>query len=398
MELFDKMRFIVVGPTYPLRGGIAHFTTLLVKKLREQGHFTHLYTFRRGYPGLLYPGATNNDPSSESLFVEAIPTIHPLQPWTWIKTARNIIADHPDAVILEWWVLFWAPFLILLAVGLRRVGILVIIDCQNVLPHERSIINRFLTSITLRQGDICLVYSTAHELELLDLLPGMSHKLLPFPIFGPLARPTPSSHDLRVKLGLSDIPTLLFFGFVRPYKGLSVLIRALEKVNRSMAVHLLIVGEFWESSKSYRKLIKKLGLGGKVVIIDRYIPDEEISDYFGVADAVVIPYLQPVQSGVLALSQAYRKPVIASRIGGLLDSIEEEKTGLLFEARNEDDLAKAILRFYQDDFRNRMKPFLEKVDQDAAWMTLVQALTTIIDAKQTERIPKQTQSPVLKCK
>lgn len=380
------MHYVIVGPTYPQRGGIAHFTTLFAKKICSAGHTVRLYSFLTGYPLLFYPGSSNLDPSTDPLKVDAIPLIHPWLPWTWIKAARWIVAERPDAVILEWWIPFWAPVLLVLASQFRHSGILTIIDCQNVLPHDRILFDRLITRIALHRADCCLVYSVKHENELLDLLPDASHLLLPFPAFGPLARRLPLPSLAKKKMGVEG-PAVLFFGFVRPYKGLPVLLRSLAKVSRQFKVHLFIVGEFWENIEGYYRLIADLNLKGQVTIVDRYIPDECLADYFSAADAVMMPYLEPVQSGVLALAQAYKKPVIGSRVGGLVEGIQEGKTGLLVEPNNELALADAILRFYKQDLQKEMEPYLELFDVDKAWIEIIQAIGDLAEAHSSRAIP-----------
>ncbi len=375
------MHFCLVGPTYPFRGGIAHFNTILTLQLQRRGHRVDLYSFSQGYPRLLYPGRTDRDPSTQPLQTESRYLINPLQPWTWIQTAQCIAADRPDAVIITWWVPYWAPIAITLARRLRRSNLPTFMDCQNVLPHERHWLDRSLTALTLRQADACIIYSTEHRQELLDVVPGMPHALVPFPAYNPMAHTMLNGSEARRRLGLEK-PVALFFGFVRPYKGLAVLLRALAKVVQHIPVHLLIVGEFWRGGEDYHRLISDLGLDAWTTVVDQYVPDEELGLYFGAADVVLMPYLEPVQSGVLALAQAFHKPVIASRVGGLVDGILEGQTGLLVQPNDERALANVMLEFYQKNLGQTMQPYLQAANLDAGWDAVTKAL---VDMSTTAR-------------
>ena len=370
------MHFCLVGPTYPFRGGIAHYTSMLALQLRQHGHKVSLCSFSRGYPQLLYPGRTDRDPSRQPLRVQVQYLINPWHPWTWKQVANCIAADRPDAVLIEWWVPYWAPMHITIAKQLRRLGVPTFIDCQNVLPHESHPLDRTLTRLTLRQAHACIIYSIAHRQELLDVVPGVPHALVPFPAYDSLARAIPDRCEARRQLEL-DGHVALFFGFVRPYKGLSVLLRAAAQVIQRLPFHLLIVGEFWHGGSDYRRTITDLGIESNTTVVDRYVPDEELGLYFAAADVVVMPYLASVQSGVLALAQAFQKPVIASRVGGLEEGIVDGQTGLLVEPNNVIELAKAIFRFFKENLGQTMAPYLQAITPDADWELVIKALVDL---------------------
>ena len=366
------MRFCLVGPAYPFRGGIAHYTAMLTMQLRQRGHEVLLYSFSHGYPRWLYPGKTDRDPSSCPLHTPPHQLITPWSPRSWIQSARDIKADGPDAVIVEWWVPYWAPLQITLAMLLRRSGLPVFIDCQNVLPHDPHPFARTLTALTLRTATACMVYSVEHARELLDITPGMPHALVPFPAYGHLVHTDIPGAEARRQLSIEG-PVALFFGFVRPYKGLRVLLHAMAEIVSTLPVTLLVVGEFWEGRTSYDQLIHKLNLDPHVIVVDAYVPDEQIGLYFSAADVVILPYLDHVQSGVLALAQAFQKPVIASRVGGLVDGIVEGQTGLLVEPNDAHSLAGAIQRFFQEHLGGIMAPYLQALSREAGWGRVVEA-------------------------
>lgn len=365
------MRFCLIGPTYPMRGGIAHYTAMLTRQLRKSGHEVLLYAFSSGYPHWLYPGKINVDPSQRPLRITPHHLIVPWSPWSWVQSAQCIKADKPDAVIVEWWVPYWAPMQLALTTLLRRSGLPVFMDCQNVLPHDLHPFARLITARTLRTANACLVYSREHQQELLTVVPGMPHAIVPFPAYGDLARADFQRTTARQSLGLNG-PVALFFGFVRPYKGLQVLLHSLAELVFTVPLHLLIVGEFWQERSGYDQLICQLNLQSRITIIDAYVPDEDLGRYFSAADVLILPYLTHVQSGVLALAQAFQKPVIASRVGGLADGIIDGQTGLLVEPNDVHALTQAIQRFFQEELGDAMVPSLQAMHPETGWAQVVE--------------------------
>lgn len=369
----DLMRFCIVGPAYPLRGGIAHYTAMLTLQMRQAGHEAMLYAFAKGYAGWLYPGRTDQDPSQRPLHVPPHALVNPWSPRSWLQTARQIITEKPDALIIQWWVPYWSPMQITLARQVRRAGIPVFMDCQNVLPHDTHPFGRLLTALTLRTANACMVYSAAHQQELLELAPAMPNALLPFPAYGRLAQPASPLPTV------ARLPTALFFGFVRPYKGLPVLLHAMAEVLPLVPFYLLIVGEFWQGRAATDRLIEQLNLQAHVTIVDHYVPDEEIGGYFAAADVLVLPYMSHVQSGVMALAQAFHKPVIASRVGGLIELIREGETGLLVEPNDPHALSLALQRFFRDNLGAAMVPHLQAFSAEKSWEQVVTAWQTLTE-------------------
>jgi glycosyltransferase involved in cell wall biosynthesis len=372
------MHLALVGPTYPFRGGIAHYTTMLAQNLQIHGHQVDLCSFQSGYLRAWYPGQTDRDPSTQPLRAAAQYLLHPLRPWTWLSTARWIAARKPDLAVIEWWVPFWAPPLLCLAVALRRSGVPVVMDCQNVLPHERHPFDQALTALTLRQANVCLVYSPAHRAELAAVVPGMPVALVPFPAYTALARTVPDRAAARKTLALPDGPLALFFGFVRPYKGLPVLIEAFARAVQQVPLHLVIAGEFWDDPATYLQQLAAHHLETHTTVVNRYLPDDELALYLAAADVIVMPYLAPVQSGVLALAQAFYRPVIASQVGGLQEGIRPEQTGLLVPPNDPAALAQALVRFVSEDLGTVMAPYLAASQPERSWQPVLTALQDLV--------------------
>lgn len=346
------MRICVVGPTYPYRGGIAHYTTLLVQHLRQAGHQVPFYSFTRQYPSWLFPGKTDKDPSSAPLRAECEYILDPINPLTWLKLYRRIRADNPDLLLLQWWVPYWTPCLTTLA-GLikRNTRIKIAFICHNVVPHDGGgFLDRRLTLTVLRRGDAMIVHSEQDRYRLLALMPGARVVKAAHPTYAPLADQAAQPRNLRRDLGMPEgKPVLLFFGFVRPYKGLEYLIQALPKIRAQLDVHLLVAGEFWSSREFYERYAREFGVEQHITFVDRYIPNEELRPYFDVSDVVVLPYISATQSGVVQLAFGFHKPVITTRVGGLSEAVRDGVDGLIVPPQDGAALADAVLRFFQTD-------------------------------------------------
>lgn len=372
------MRLALVGPVYPFRGGIAHYTTVLYRELLKAGHEVLLISFRRQYPRWLFPGKSDRDPSAQAMTVaEARYLIDPFNPFSWLKTVREIRSYRPQGLILQWWLGFWAPVWLTLGtlVRLRRRTQLTII-CHNVLPHEQHVWDRLIARSVLRLADQTVVQSTSEKDTLLALVPHSRVTVIPHPLYDMFAQDELSQGAARERLGIAPAgPVLLFFGLVREYKGLRYLIDALPAVRAAFPdVRLLVVGEFWQDKRPYEKLIGALDLSGSIVLVDRYVPNEEVPSYFRAADLVTLPYTAATQSGVLQLALGFGLPVVATRVGGLAEAVVEGEDVVLVEPRDAAALSNAILAFLvrppsTDGVR------MSRVNSEQRWSSLVSVLT-----------------------
>lgn len=307
------MRIAVVGPVYPYRGGIAHYTTRLAQAIREEGHELLVVSFQRQYPRFLYPGKSDRDPSQDVEQIEAEFILDPLYPWTWQRSVRRIKEFAPDLVVIQWWTTFWGPAFWWLARGLRP-ACKVVFLIHNVLPHETRFFDPWVARWTLSQGGGFIVQAESQRDKLKELLPLADPLLVEHPLYDQFAEKRIDKGEARRRLGLpEDRPVLLFFGIVRPYKGLRNLIEALALVYQQGYSPLLVVaGEFWENVEDYQKRIKELGLEEAVRIYNYYIPNEEVPVFFSAADVFVAPYTGGTQSGALKIALAFGLPVVAS--------------------------------------------------------------------------------------
>ena len=306
------MKIVVIGPVYPYRGGIAHYTTLLARALQGAGHDVQVISFKRQYPKWLYPGQSDRDPSREPLTIPAAYVLDPLYPWTWHAAVDTIVRYSPDIVLLQWWTTFWAPAFAFVARAVKakqiRIGYLI----HNVVPHEARPWDKFLAKWALQSGDAFLVQSSGQQDALIALIPDARVTLIKHPVYDMFSAQKMDKIAARQRLGLpEDMPLVLFFGIVRPYKGLPVLIDALGQLNmEDSSVGLLIAGEFWEDVQPYREQIARLSLMGKVYIDNRYIPNEELPTIFSAADIFAAPYTSATQSGAVKMALGFGLPVV----------------------------------------------------------------------------------------
>lgn len=378
------MKLCVVGPTYPYRGGIAHYTTLLVKHLREAGHDTRFYSYTRQYPRWLFPGKTDKDPSTTPLRVECEYVLDPTNPWTWWRLCRHIRADNPDLVILQWWVPYWTPSLRYISRWLKKhTRAKIVYICHNVVPHEGGgVLDRRFALTVLRQGDAFIVHSEQDLHRLHALLPHASVTRAQLPTYAELAQHTDQAalDALRRQLGIApETPVLLFFGFVRPYKGLEFLIQAMPLVLKQMKAHLLVVGEFWTAPEFYQRYAREYGVEDSITFVNEYVPNEQLGPYFDLSDVVVLPYISATQSAVVQLAFGFGKPVITTRVGGLHEVVQDGLNGLVVPPQDEVALAEAIIHYFAAQLRPAME---QRVQQDAqtnvfAWNKLVSSIEDI---------------------
>ncbi len=309
-----EMRISVIGPVYPYRGGIAHHTTALINAMQQLGHSVQTISFQRQYPGWLYPGKSDKDPSQYCSTFSAEFVLDPLNPITWQHAISKIIEFAPQLVIIQWWTTFWAPAYGIISRWLKRQGLKVIYLVHNVLPHESRKIDIPLANWAFGTVDTFLVQTDMERQRLIGLKPNAKIAVHRHPIYEPLNGPTCTKTEAREKLGLSlQAPIILFFGLVRAYKGLHVLIESLSLLKQhDPDPQLIVAGEIW-GREDYVQHVQDLNLVSQVKFDNRYIPDELVPLYFNAADLFVAPYLNATQSGAVKLALGYGLPVIMTK-------------------------------------------------------------------------------------
>ena len=375
------MNVCLIGPAHPYRGGIAHFTSLLAGEFSKE-HDVSVINFKRLYPSFLFPGKTQFDDSASPLHVESTRLIVSLNPFTFITAARFIARRKPDVVVFQWWQPFFAFAYACIAFLLRRmVKTRIIFLCHNVLPHEASIFNRILIKIGFMFVDAFLVQSTEDEKNLLRMKKNARTAINPHPIYDVFKRGERDRDQVREQLGVTG-PVMLFFGYIRAYKGLKILLEAFAKSLEKVQSTLLIVGEFYEDPEPYTLLMERLSIWDKVVLVDRYVPNEDVEIYFTACDLVVLPYLTATQSGIVQISYGFSKPVIVTRVGGLPDVVDDGVTGFVVPPGDSVSFADAIVDFFSDcdaaDFEQNIQAAKDKF----SWHRCVDKLVALAASDQ----------------
>ncbi len=385
-----RLRIAILGLTYPYRGGISHYTTVLSEALSSR-HEVRVFSYLRQYPSLLFPGSTQFDCSGRRIEVPALHVLDSVGPMSWVRTARAIERYTPHLLVIQWWQPFFGAAIGTLCRLLgTRCRCRVLFHCHNVVPHERSTVDGWLSRYALSQGDLFVVHSSEDLANLNELLPGAHAVVHPHPTYA-------------VFRGLGEAPSvskppgerrILFFGYVRKYKGLEYLLRAMPLVLKELDVRLAVVGEFYEDIEIYSRLVAELGLRESVALIDRYVPNEEVGRYFSQADLVVLPYVTATQSGIIQIAYSFGIPVVTTNVGGLPEVVEEGTTGYLVPPKDASALAQAILRYYRErdekDFRSAIATYAQRF----TWEAMVEEIEELyLDSISTAEARLRSASP-----
>lgn len=371
-------KILIVGPAYPLRGGLATYNQRLAGELKDMGYECHILSFSLQYPSFLFPGKTqfSTDPAPKNLTIFSL--INSINPLNWIKVGLAMRKEKYDVIIFRYWMSFMAPAFGTIARIIKYntdTKILAITD--NVIPHEKRFFDTAFTSYFLKSCDGFLTMSKAVLAQLEQFNQTNPKVYVPHPMYDMFGEAI-SKKEAKAKLGLkTDGNYLLFFGFIRKYKGLHLLLEAFaDKRIQQMGIQLIIAGEFYEDRKPYDEQINKLGLQDSVILSNDFIPDSEVGTYFCAADLVVQTYLDATQSGVTQIAYFYSKPMVVTNVGGLAELVPNEKVGYVVPV-NATDIANAIVAYYKEE---REQAFVEnsKIErQKFTWKYLCQQLLTL---------------------
>lgn len=375
-------KIVLIGPVYPYKGGIAHYTSLMCRALRQKYDVT-MISYKFQYPRLLYK-KEQRDYSNDNFKIENTNYwIHTAVPFNWIGTAHKIKKIHPDMVILQWWHPYFAPCYWMMCRLLKQTKILFV--CHNVFPHERFPLDRGLAKMVLRQGNCYIVQSRMDAEDLQSVVKNPVFRQTVHPTYNAFKLENISREEARKRLHIeNEKKVLLFFGFIREYKGLGYLLQAMpEVIKRIENVELLVVGDFAgvEEKKKYMDMIQECGIQEYVRVYDGYIPDKEVEKFFAASDLVVLPYTSATQSGIVQIAYGFEKPVIVTNVGGLPDVVEDGKTGYVVEAGKPAALAGAITNYFRQSME---KQFTENVRKEAyrfSWDRMVETIDELLDGE-----------------
>ena len=368
-------RVIIIGPAHPLRGGgLTTFNHRLAKEFMAQGHDCQIYSFSLQYPSFLFPGKSqySDGPAPEKIIIQSV--INSINPFNWIKIGNRLKKEKPDIIVVRFWLPFMGPALGTILKRVRKnKHTKIICLADNVIPHEKRFGDKPFTKYFLKS---CDAFITMSEKVLGDLRLFQKIKpatLVPHPLydnFGEIISKTKA----RKHLGLPENEKIiLFFGFIRKYKGLDLLFEAMadERIKQS-GIKLLVAGEFYEDEKKYQEQIDTLGIRNQLILKTGFIADDEVKNYLCAADAVIQPYRNATQSGVSPLAYHFKKPMIVTNVGGLPALVPHEKAGLVTEPDSK-SIADSITRFYQlgEDY---FIPHLRNEKQKYSWSKMISSI------------------------
>jgi glycosyltransferase involved in cell wall biosynthesis len=371
-------KMIIIGPAHPLRGGgITTFNQRLAKEFLAQGYDCSIVSFSLQYPSLLFPGTTQytTDPPPEGIKIYSL--INSINPFNWYKAGRRIKNWKPDIIVVRYWMSFMAPALGTILRQIKKnhhTRIICIAD--NIIPHEKKFFDTPFTRYFLKACDAFVTMSDKVLKDLKKFDNKKPVKLVSHPLYDNFGQPV-EKKDARSHLHLNaDDKIILFFGFIRKYKGLDLLLEAMvdERI-KQQNIKLLIAGEFYDDEKTYKDIIKEHQLEKSVILHNHFIPDNEVRYYLSACDSIVQPYRDATQSGVTPLAYHFEKPMIVTNVGGLPSMVEQEKSGLVCEP-NPLSIADAILKFYHLG-ENHFLPFIKIQKEKYSWSNLLNAITEL---------------------
>ena len=372
-------KVIIIGPAHPLRGGLATFNQRLAKEFNDEGHDCSIYSFSLQYPSFIFPGTTQytKEPAPENLTIHTV--INSINPFNWIKVGNRLKKEKADLIIVRFWLPLMGPAL---GTILRRVGknkhTKIVCIADNIIPHEKRFGDKPFTKYFLKSCDAFITMSekVMSDLRLFEKTKPVqlvSHPL--YDNFGAIV----SKEEAREKLKInSEESIILFFGFIRKYKGLDLLFEAMadDRIKKA-GIKLLVAGEFYEDAKQYTEQIEQSGIKDQLILRTDFIQDSEVKYYLCAADVVIQPYRNATQSGVTPLAYHFEKPVVVTNVGGLPALVPDGKVGLVVEP-NPAAIADGILKFYQLG-ENYFIPHLRSEKEKYSWANLVKAIQHLVE-------------------
>ncbi|MFA5818267.1 MAG: glycosyltransferase [Bacteroidales bacterium] len=379
------MNIISLGPAHPYRGGPATFNDRLAQQFSAEGHSIEILTFRLQYPGLLFPGKTQYTDSPAPQGVKITRKLNSINPFNWIATGLKIKNEKPDILLIRYWLPFMGPCLGTVArIAKSNMYTKVICIFDNVVPHEKRPGDKFLTKYFTGSIDGAIVMSQTVLDDLKTFRKNIPVKLSPHPLFdnyGILVSREAALSALNLD---ADNSYLLFFGFIRAYKGLDLLIEAFsDKRLRNRKLKLIIAGEFYENDTPYRDLIKKYNLENDFIFFDHFIKDNEVSLFFSVADLVVQPYKTATQSGVTQIAFHFEKPMLVTDVGGLREIVPDGICGYVVKPEST-YIAEAIIDYFDN---NRKGQFTERVKLEKEKFSWNRMTDSIVEVYNKSRTP-----------
>ncbi len=367
-------KIIIVGPAHPLRGGIAAFNERMANELINEGHDVQIITFSLQYPGFLFPGKTqfSSEPAPKNIPITV--EVNSVNPLNWIKIGNKIKALKPDLLILRFWIPFMGPCLGTIGkIAKKNKHTEVIGFLDNVIPHEHRIGDKQLTNYFIKSCDSFIAMSKQVVDELRQFT-SKSCKMIPHPVYDHYGDTmTKSAACAHLQLNENQ-KYLLFFGFIRNYKGLDILLEAMADSRiKKAGIKLIVAGEFYGDASPYHQLIEKSGNSESIILHTDYIADDEVKYFFSAADLIVQPYKSATQSGISQLAYHFEKPMVVTNVGGLPEIVHHLKTGYVVEV-NHQAIADAIIDFFEKNNSLSFAPYLKEEKKKYSWESLAKGI------------------------
>ena len=375
-----NLKILSLGPAWPYRGGIASFNDRLAKQFSSEGHNIEIFTFTLQYPAFLFPGKTQytDGPPPEGISITRL--LNSINPFSWISTGIKIRKVRPDILLMRFWLPFMGPCLGTVA-RIARTNRITKVICifDNVVPHEKRPGDKLLTKYLTGSIDGGIVMAGSVGEELSAFRADIPVKLNPHPLFDNYGTPVSRTEALESLHLDNEYRYLLFFGFIRAYKGLDLLIKAFaDKRFRKKKLKLIVAGEFYEDAEPYKQLIKLYDLEKDVILFDHFIRDADVPLFFGAADIVIQPYKSATQSGVTQIAFHYEKPMLVTDVGGLREIVPDRSCGYVVKPEP-GEISEAILDYFEN---NRLKEFSEGVRREKekfSWDKMTASIIEVYD-------------------
>lgn len=371
----DVCHCAIIGPAYPLRGGIAQLNESLATAFHQQGIETEIFSFSLQYPSILFPGKSQKDSSGtppEGVKIHSV--INSINPLNWGSVADRIIQLQPDLVVVRYWMPFFAPCLgtIIRKIKKKLPQVRIVALTDNIIPHETRLGDAQLTGYFVNSCDAFVAMSQAVLNDLQNFDSSKPRRLIHHPIYDHFGEIIDKA-EARSELGLNpDGKYVLFFGLVRKYKGLDLLLEAISTVE-DPNVRLIVAGEFYEQKAEIMGLIDSLGLQDRVILTDQFVAEADVKKYFCAADLVVQPYRTATQSGVTQIAYHFNKPMLVTNVGGLPEMIPNGKVGYVVEV-DSTSIAEAINDFYQNDRESTFSSNAKEEKKRFSWKAMVDGI------------------------
>jgi len=384
MPFTEKKKIIIIGPAYPYRGGPSTFVSYIYNALKDYFD-VKIFNYKLLYPSFLFPGKTQYDQSKEKKF--AVPSerlVNSMNPFNWIKVAGRLRKEKADLVIFDWWHPFFAPchFSISLLAGSGYKGKVLFIT-ENYISHEQNFVDSILTKLGLSKADNFLALSATVEKELKVNFPDKKVYRSELPAFDLFSENKFPPAESRKIFGFNEKDkVLLFFGYVRKYKGLDILLEAMPAILKSVPdAKLLIAGEFYDDVNNYYKIIKKHNLSDKVILHNEFISNEEVAKFFTASDLVVLPYRSATQSAVLNVAYSFNKAAVVTNVGGLSEFVKDMETGIIVEPNSPAEISSAVVKYFSVENRINFPANIKLFTEKNQFSNLKEVFTKIIEAK-----------------